>query len=87
LNGLLFAFGYVIPLIIICVLLGVALAGRSAPLSSTPATTTTIPTATDTDEPAYVRGNADASSAGRRATLLVVVVAAVFAISWLPLQV
>ena len=89
--SLFFAFGYAIPLSLVCVLYGMMLhrlRNRKAP--STAASTTR---STASGKSTRTSGNGDTtarsrhSSSKRRVTRLVIVVVVIFAVSWLPAQV
>jgi len=91
--GSFFAFGYAIPLSLVCVLYGLMLhrlRNRKAPSTSAMTRTATM-AANRKSAGATGNGNATASSrhssSKRRVTRLVIVVVVIFALSWLPAQV
>jgi len=96
--GSFFAFGYAIPLSLVCVLYGMMLhrlRNRKAPSTSawTAANTTRSTVTAASRKSTRTSGNSDApatsrqSSSKRRVTRLVIVVVVIFAASWLPAQV
>jgi len=92
--GSFFAFGYAIPLSLVCVLYGMMLhrlRNRKAPSSSASAAASAVMAANKTATGTTGNGDTTAksrrSSSKRRVTRLVIVVVVIFAVSWLPAQV